>query len=320
MFDHIRAFHRPTTVADALRVFRTERRQGGRGAFVAGGTDVVVQGDRALRFLVDVTALPLRYIRRRHGGWAIGAASRMVDLERSAALRRFADGALSEAAGTCGSLQIRNLATIGGNLANASPACDTAPPLLALDASVVVAAAGRRRTIPLDRFFRGVNRTALDGGLLVEILIPAPRLPRGGRATWSFQKLGRLTSDIALVNAAVGLAVDGTGRCAWARIALGAVAPTPIRARRAEALLVGRVLDRAAIEETASMAAAATRPVSDVRATDRYRRRMSRVLVMRALEACARRAGRAPTTPGSGSCAARKVPPRREGHRVGRSS
>jgi carbon-monoxide dehydrogenase medium subunit len=294
MFDRLRAFHRPTTVAEALRVLRAERRRGGRGALVAGGTDVVVQGDHTLRYLVDVTALPLRYIRRRGGGWAIGATSRMADLERSAALRRVADGALSEAAGTCGSPQIRNLATIGGNLANASPACDTAPPLLALDASVLIAGPGGRRTVPLDRFFRGVNRTVLDGGLLIEIVIPAPRLPRGGHAAWSFQKLGRLRSDIAVVNVAAGLAVDAGGRCAWARIALGAVAPTPLRARRAEALLEGRAPDRAAIEEAAVRAAAETRPVSDVRSTADYRREMSRVLVVRALEECARRVGRSP--------------------------
>jgi CO/xanthine dehydrogenase FAD-binding subunit len=292
MFDQLRAFHRPTTIAHALRVLRTERRLGGRGAFVAGGTDVVVQGDRALRYLVDVTALPLRYIRRRGGGWAIGATSRMVDLERSPALRRFADGALAVAAGTCGSPQIRAMATIGGNLANASPACDTAPPLLALDASAVIAGHRGRRTIPLERFFKGVNRTALDGGLLIEILIPAPPRSWRGRAAWSFQKLGRLTSDIAVVNAAAGIALDGTGRCVWARIALGAVAPTPLRARRAEALLIGRVPEPAAIEEAAARAAAETRPVSDVRATAAYRREMSRVLVRHALEECARRLGR----------------------------
>jgi len=292
MFDQLRAFHRPTTIAQALRLFRTERRRGGRGAFVAGATDVVVLGDRRLRFLVDVTNLPLRYIRRRGGGWAIGATSRMADLEHSAELRRFANGALAEAAGTCGSLQIRNLATIGGNLANASPACDTAPPLLALDASVVIAGPRGRRTIPLDQFFRGVHRTALDGGLLVEILIPAASIPRGGRAAWSFQKLGRLKSDIAVVNAATGIVVDKGGHCTWARIALGAVAPTPLRARRAEASLVGQVPDRAAIEAAAARAAGEAKPVSDVRSTADYRREMSRLLVARALAECAGRLGR----------------------------
>ena len=293
MFDRLRAFHRPTTVATALRLFDAERRLGGRGRFVAGGTDLVVQSDRSLRYIVDLTRLPLRYVRKRGGtGWAIGATSTMADLEQAPALRRVADGIVAEAAGTAGSRQIRNMGTVGGNLANASPACDLAPPLLVLDATVVIAGKGARRTVPLDRFFRGVHRTALDGGLLVEIVIPAPPKAAGGRAAWSFQKLGRLHSDIAVVNAAAGIVLDAAGRCAWARIALGAVAATPLRARRAEALLVGHAFDRGAIEAAAAGAAREARPVSDVRATAEYRREISRVLVARALTECLERLGR----------------------------
>ena len=293
MFDQLRAFHRPATIAAALRLFEAERRLGGRGRFVAGGTDLVVQGDRSLRYLVDLSRLPLRYVKKRGGGWAVGATSTMTDLEHARALRHFADGILAEAAGTAGSRQIRNMGTAGGNLANASPACDLAPPLLALDASVVIAGKGVRRTVPLDRFFRGVHRTALNGGLLVEIVIPAlPKAPRG-RAAWSFQKVGRLQSDIAVVNAAAGIVLDQHGSCAWARIALGAVAPTPLRARRAEALLVGHAFDRAAIEAAATRAAQEAKPVSDVRASADYRREMSRVLVARALSECLERMGRA---------------------------
>jgi carbon-monoxide dehydrogenase medium subunit len=290
MFDRIRAFHRPTTVAQALRAFDAERRRGGRGSYVAGGTDLVVQRSRTLRWLVDLTSLPLGYVRRIRGGWTIGATTRMAAIEHSKALLGFANGILSEAASTCGSRQIRNMATIGGNLANASPACDLAPPLLALDASLVIAARGGRHTVPLDRFFRGVNRTALGGGLLVEIVVPAP--PKAASTGWSCQKLGRLMSDIAVVSAAAGLALDARGACTWARIALGAVAPTAIRAKRAEALLVGRRLDRAAIDAAAEQAAAEAKPVSDVRGTAEYRRAMCRVLVARALEECATRAGR----------------------------
>jgi probable selenate reductase FAD-binding subunit len=289
MFDRLRAFHRPTSIATALRLFAAERRAGGRGRFVAGGTDLVVQGDRSLRYLVDLTRLPLRYVRRRAGGWAIGATATMADLEHARTLHELANGVLAEAAGTCGSEQIRNMATIGGNLANASPACDLGPPLLALDASVVIAGQGARRTVPLERFFRGAHRSALDGGLLVEVVVPALPQASGGRAAWSFQKLGRLQSDIAVVNAAAGVVLDKNGRCTWARVALGAVAATPLRARRAEALLVGHAFDRAAIEAAATRAAQEARPVSDVRASAEYRREMSRVLVARALSECLER-------------------------------
>jgi aerobic carbon-monoxide dehydrogenase medium subunit len=292
MFDQLRAFHRPSTVAAALRLFESERRAGGRGRFVAGGTDLVVQGDRTLRFLVDLTGLPLRYVKRHGTGWSIGATATMADLERSAGLRGFADGVLADAAATAGSPQIRNAGTIGGNLANASPACDLGPPLLALDAAVVIAGRGGRRRVPLDRFFRGVHRTVLDGGLLVEVLVSPPAPPAGGRAAWSFQKLGRLESDIAVVNAAAGVVVSSDGRCRWVRLAIGAAAPTPIRARRAEALLVGRPFDREAVAAAAARAAQETRPVSDVRATADYRREMSRVLLARALEECAEKMGR----------------------------
>jgi carbon-monoxide dehydrogenase medium subunit len=290
MFDRIRAFHRPATIAQALRAFEAERRRGGPGRYVAGGTDLVVQRDRALRWLVDLTSLPLSYVRRVRGGFVIGATTRMAEIEHSKALLGFADGILSEAASSCGSQQIRNMATIGGNLANASPAADLAPSLLALDASVVIAARGGRQTVRLDRFFRGVNRTALGGGLLVEIVVPAP--PKAAKAGWACQKLGRLQSDIAVVSAAAGIGLDERGACTWARIALGAVAPTPIRAKRAEALLVGRVLNRAAVDAAAEQAAAEAKPVSDVRGTAEYRRAMCRVLVARALEECAKRAGR----------------------------
>ncbi|HTT68644.1 MAG TPA: FAD binding domain-containing protein [Gemmatimonadales bacterium] len=294
MFDQLRAFHRPSSVAAALRLFASERRAGGRGRFVAGGTDLVVQGDRSLRFLVDLTRLPLRYVKKRGRGWAIGATSTLSDLEHAPALAGLAGGILAEAAGTAGSRQIRTMGTAGGNLANASPASDLAPPLLVLDARLVLAGRGGRRTVPLERFFRGVNRTVLDGGLLVEIVIPPPPAPRGGRggAAWSFQKLGRLASDIAVVNAAAGVAVDAGGRCTWARIALGAVAPTPMRARRAEAALVGKPFTRAAADAAAAQAAGETRPVTDVRGTAAYRREMSRVLVARALGECLEQLGR----------------------------
>ena len=97
MFDQLRAFHRPTSVATALRLSESERRAGGRGTFVAGGTDVVVAGDRSLRWIVDLTKLPLRYVKRRGRGLAIGATSTFADLEASAAVRRLADGIVAEA-------------------------------------------------------------------------------------------------------------------------------------------------------------------------------------------------------------------------------
>jgi carbon-monoxide dehydrogenase medium subunit len=285
MMPWIEAFHRPTTIPEALRLVR---RDGRRARFVAGATDVLVQSDPSTRILVDVTRLKLNYIKRQRKGWAIGAATTMAALEQSREILRLADGILAQAAATCGSVQNRNMATVGGNLANASPAADSAPPLLVLDAEVVMVGPGGRRRLPLTKFFHGVRKTALNGALLLEVFIPP--LPRGP-AAWSFHKLARLASDISVVNAVVGLGLDPKGHCRWARIALGAVAPTPLRLVEVEKLLQGKRLDAGLVAEACERVCEQVRPITDVRSTSSYRREMCGVLVRRALRECAERMG-----------------------------
>jgi carbon-monoxide dehydrogenase medium subunit len=217
----------------------------------------------------------------------IGATTTMAALEHSTKMRGFANGIIARSASTCGAVQIRNMATVGGNLANASPAADTATPLLALDAIVVLQGKGGTRTLPLQKFWSGPHSTVLNGGLLIEIHIPDCK-PRSG---WSFQKLGRTESDIAQVNAAAGLQCDRSGVCTHVRIALGAVAPTPMRAMAAEAMMVGQKLSAALLDQVAEQVSREVRPITDVRATAEYRRAMSGVLVRRALLECAANAG-----------------------------
>jgi CO/xanthine dehydrogenase FAD-binding subunit len=281
MFDTVEAFYRPGTVREALRLLQNGKN---RARVVAGGTDLVVEGDRSIRFLIDITHAGLSYIRRKGKACVIGATTTMAALENSPAIRALGGGILARAAATCGSVQIRNMATLGGNLANGSPAADTASALLALDAEVVLADARGRRKILLTEFYSGLGKTK---ALIVEVGIPA--LPRGG--CWSFQKLGRTESDISLVNAAAGLQLDSKGRAKWVRIALGAVAPTPIRAVNAEKLLVGRKVDESTLAEVCDEVAREVRPITDVRASAAYRRETVRVLVRRALEECAARTG-----------------------------
>jgi CO/xanthine dehydrogenase FAD-binding subunit len=277
MFDAVEAFYRPTSIREAVRLLQ----DGNGGArFVAGGTDVIVQGDRSIRALVDVTRLGLNYVQRKGDTWAIGATATLAMLEDAAAVRALANGILAQAAAACGPVQIRNMATLGGKLAGGSPASEPATVLLALDAVAVLAGPKSRRKIPL---------AALNGSLLVEILIPVP--PRGGRTGWSFHKLGRTESDVSLVNVAAGVQVDARGSVKWARIALGAVAPAPMRAVNAEKLLTGRKLDSGLIAEAGEEAAREVRPITDLRASAAYRREMSRVLTQRALRECAARAG-----------------------------
>jgi len=282
VFDHIQAFHQPTSVREAVRLLHR-----GGGRVVAGGTDLAVLRDRSIRFLLDITRLGLDHIRHDASGVTIGAGSTMAALERSAAVRRLAGGILSRAAATCGSIQIRNMATIGGNLAHGSPAADTATPLLAMDAMVVLQTERGRQRITLREFFALPQKRRINGGLLVEICIPKTK----GRAGWSFQKFGRTETDIAVVNAAAGVGIAKDGSCAWARIALGAVAPTPMRAERAEALLVGQPITADAIEQAAESVAREVQPITDQRASAEYRRELSQVLARRALRECAVEAG-----------------------------
>ena len=183
-----------------------------------------------------------------------------------------------------GSPAIRHLATVGGNLCNASPAADLSPVLLALDAEVEIAGADVPRRLPLERFFRGPGQTALGAGeLLARIEIPRKH------AGWTvrYERLDvRRAMDIAIVGVALALRREGA-RVAEVRLALGAVAPTPRRVPEAEAALVAGGLEPAARERVAELAMAAARPIADVRATAEYRRDMVGALVRRALASCA---------------------------------
>ena len=261
----------------------------GRARVVAGGTDVVVDADRGVRFLIDITRAGLSYIRGKDGARAIGATTTMAALEESAVIRGLAGGLLARAAATCGSVQVRNLATLGGNMANGSPAADLATVLLALDAEVVVAGAAGRKKLPVAEYLARGAAGGLGKSLLIEAIVPRP--PRGKRCGWSFQKLGRTVLDISLVNVAAGLQLDAAGRVKWVRVALGAVAPTAIRARAAEARLTGRKLDGALLAEACEIVMGEVDPIGDLRASAAYRRKMSGLLAGRAVKECAAQAG-----------------------------
>lgn len=282
MFDHIRAFHQPHTIKDAVRLLH---KRGAETCLVAGGTDLVLRAPRSVTALVDISRLGLSYIRREGRAVRIGATTTMAELENSGIIQRLANGILAEAAANCGGLQNRNLATIGGNLANASPAADTATPLLALDAEVVLRGSRGAKRIPLAEFFCGPHKSAAQGSLLIEIVIPAGK----PRTAWSLQRLARSERDLAIVNVAAGIQLDRQNRCAGSRIALGAVAAQPIRARAAEAVLAGQTISRGLLESAATAAAQEISPITDVRASAEYRTEMTRVLVRRALQQCAER-------------------------------
>ena len=285
MFEQVEVFHRPASVREAVRLLAGGK---GRARIVAGGTDLVVDGDPTVRALIDITHSGLSYIRKQGGVCAIGAATTMAELEESRTILALGGGILARAAATCGSIQIRGVATVGGNLANGSPAADLVTPLLVLDAVVVVADAKGRRKLPIAEYLAARGTKGLRQSLLVEVTVPRPL---GRRCGWSFQKLGRTALDISVVNVAAGLQVDRSGRIQWARVVLGAVAPTAIRVGATEENLWGRTLDAEAIADAAEGVMREVSPISDVRASAAYRREMCRVLTRRALEECAAQAG-----------------------------
>src|SRR5450631_1035428 len=286
MFEKVEAFYRPANVREALRLLHTGK---GRARVVAGGTDVVVEGDRSVRFLIDITHAGLSYIRHRGTACVIGATTTMAELETSDIIQALAGGLLSRAARTCGSALIRNLATLGGNMANGSPAADLATPLLVLDASVVLMDSRGRRKLPVAEYLLGARANRFAKSLLVEVVIPEP--PGGKGCRWSFQKWGRTAVDISLVNVAAGLQLNSSGRVKWVRIALGSVSPAPMRAPGAEQRMTGRILDQALLAEIGAEVAREVSPISDARASAEYRRELCSVMTRRALEACSAQEG-----------------------------
>ncbi len=253
---------------------------------LAGGTDLLVDLRERRQhpgLLVDIGGLPeLRGIAVEDGALRLGAGTTVGELLADPSVRARLP-ALRAAAHDFADFLTRNKATLGGNLANASPGADLAVPLLALDAALVLAGPAGERTLALDAFLVGPRQTAVRPGELVR----AVRVPRhGGRQGWI--KLGlKRGGAIAVVSVATWVQLDGAGRVVEARIALGAVGPRPFRAREAEARLVGAALDAAAITAAAATAAAAARPISDVRGSAEYRRAMVQALVARSLGAAA---------------------------------
>jgi carbon-monoxide dehydrogenase medium subunit len=278
------SYHAPQSLVEAVGILE---REGGGGKVLAGGTDLLIHIKE--RGLVPRYVVSLRDIRELNSiaydesaGLRIGAAAKLSDVAAHPVVRERYP-MLMEAASLVGSLQIQNLGTVVGNLCNAAPSADTAPPLVALDASVQIVGPAGERVVSLEQFFVGPGRTVLQPNELVAALtVPAP-LPRSGGAYERFTP--RQEMDIAVVGVGSYVALDEQGRCAAARICLGAVAPTPIRSPGAEAALAGQELTPESLERAAELAANDARPISDQRGTADYRRHLVKVLTRRTVAA-----------------------------------
>jgi carbon-monoxide dehydrogenase medium subunit len=281
-------YHQPESLLDAVDL---AARFGGEMNFLAGGTDLIVQIERgrtAPRHVVGLHRVPGLSGIAANGRIVIGAGVTHRSIERTPVL---AGGlrCLVEGAEVIGGHQVRNVATVGGNLANASPAADLVPCLLALDGAVTLLGPGGERDLPVERFLLGPNLTARrPDELLTRVSLP----PLAPRAATAFLKAGRRRAmEISVVCVAVRLTLDASlERCLEARVALGAVAPTAVRAHQAERALEGRPVDGETLRRAAEAAQEACRPIDDVRASAAFRRHLVGVLVRRALGRCLERA------------------------------
>jgi len=264
-------YYEPRSLDEALEILG---KHAGEARILAGGTDLLVKMKTRQvepRIVVNIKRIPgLRYIVEDGDYIRIGALTTLRDLEASSVIREKLP-ALHDAVRQMASIQIRNMATIGGNLCNASPAADTAPPLLVYDA--VVRAVGPRgeRRIPIGEFFKGPGLTVLEPGeILVEIIVGKQR------GSSAFMKIGRVAVDLAIASAAVYLEVDDE-RITEVRIAAGSVAPTPIRCPRTEESLRGLRINELSLESFKAMESE-VKPITDVRGTAEYRRHIVKVL------------------------------------------
>ena len=278
----------PQSVDDCLKILKE---RGNDARVVAGGTDLLPQMKNGVLkppCVVDLSGVAaLRTLEKVNGhGVRIGAAVTARALELDPHIRSTYP-AIAESGALVGSLQIRNLATVGGNLCNAAPSADMAPPLVALDAEAVIGGPGGQRRVPMASFFVGVRRTVLaPDEHLLEIVVPVLGPRSGGHY---LRHTPRRELDIAVVGVASQITLEGDV-CQKARIALAAVAPTPVRAVAAEHALTGQPITPALIEAAAELALEAAKPISDQRGSAEFRRHLVRVLTRRTLTTALERA------------------------------
>ena len=277
-------FFEPTTLAEASRLFAQEHTQ-----LLAGGTDLVI-GMKALtetpQSVISLQKIPglAGVTAEADGGISVGAMTKVREIELSADIQKH-HTALAEGASEIGSIQIRNLATIGGNIAHASPAADTVAGLLVAGAQVDIVSADGERSVSIDELFTGPGQTVLAPGEIITRF----RLPSPASGSHYIKHKIREVMDLAFIGVAAAVNLDN-GTITDARIGLAAVAPTPIRATEAEDLLRGNELTAELLEQAGEAAAAASSPISDLRCSAEHRREMVDVLTRRTLQESVARA------------------------------
>ncbi len=279
-------YHQPESLKEA---FGLMERCKGRAMYIAGGTDLLVKIKHQAKclpgesfFTVDAL-ISLRGIAalreiQYNGGLQLGASTPFRSIARASAVAQIYP-ALAEAVSVLANPQIRNVATVGGNICNASPCADSVLALIVLDAMLTVEGPGGIRQVPISDFFQGPGQTVLGKvEILTRIDIGKPR--KG--TVMKHLKTGRLTSDIAVVNTAAALEMDGR-KCRKCRLAAGSVAPTPLRLKKTEAIIEGAEITPDLLKEVQQVASREVMPITDVRSTEEYRRQVAGVMVKRTI-------------------------------------
>jgi CO/xanthine dehydrogenase FAD-binding subunit len=272
----------PTTLEDALSLLSKYK---AKAKVIAGGTDLVPKLKRretgAPEYVIDIKSIPgLDKIKPNGSGLNIGALATIGAVESSAIIQQ-KFSILAQAARSMASPQVRNRGTIAGNICNAVPSADSAPALLTLGARLKLISQKGERVVGIEQFFTGPNQTVLTNDeVLAEIQLP--NMPPKSKGV--YLKLSpRRAMDLAIVGVAA-VVIPQDGICQDIRLALGAVAPTPIRTKEAEEMLKGQKLDDSSIAKAAKTAAGEAKPIDDHRASAEYRRDMVEVLVKRAIK------------------------------------
>ncbi|MEM4717193.1 MAG: xanthine dehydrogenase family protein subunit M [Desulfurococcaceae archaeon] len=272
-------YYEPKSIEETLELLS---KHGDKAKILAGGTDLLVKiktGQVEPKVIINIKKIrELRYIIEEDNLIRIGSLTTIRDLERSEVIKKHLP-ALHDSVKQMGSIQIRNMATIGGNICNASPAADTAPPLLIYNAKAVAMSINGVRVIPLEEFFTGPGKTLLRPDEILTELIVEKR--KDGSS--SFKKITRVAVDLAIANTAVYLSVENN-IIKDIKIALGSVAPKPVRAWETEKLLKGLLISSSDLKNKLQHIDQEISPISDARSTANYRRYIVKVLVYDAIE------------------------------------
>ena len=271
-------YYQPESLGEAFRL----KKDHPKTLYISGGTDLMVRikkNELRPQALISLRSIPALSGIENGKRIRIGAMTSISDLIKNPWMHEKYP-VLIQAAHAMGNVQIRNVATIGGNLCNGSPAADMAPPLLVLEAKVKLQSDKKSRELPLDNFFLGPGETLLSSGEILSEILLDPAQP-DTRAL--FLKKGRISMDLALASVAALIRTEGS-QCLKARVAVGSVAPAPMRLTEVEALLEGEELSHELLDEARELAYRCVSPISDVRCSADYRRHLVGILVKRALK------------------------------------